>query len=137
MIQEYAVHKRFNLALKAHIDWLWKNVKRYFSQMLTKKIQRFSSVQLLSCVWLCDPMDCSTPGLPVYHQLPETTQSHVHWGGDDVQPSHSLSSPSPAFNSSQHQGLFKWVSSSHQVAKVWEFQLQHQSFQWIFRTDFL
>ena len=77
-------------------------------------------------------MDCSTPGLPVYHQLPEFIQTHVHWVGDAIQPSHPLSSPSPpAFNLSQHQGLFKWVSSVHPVAKVLEFQLQHQSFQWI------
>ena len=85
-----------------------------------------------SCLTLCDPMDCSTPGLPVHHQLPVFTQTHVHWVGDAIQPSHPLSSPSPpTFNLSQHQGLFKWVSSSHQVAKVLEFQLQHQSFQWI------
>ena len=84
-------------------------------------------------------MDCSTPGFPVYHQLPEFTQTHVCWVSDAIQPSyHPLSSPSPpAFNLSQHQGLFKHVSSLHQVAKVLEFQLQHQSFQWIFRTDFL
>ena len=80
-------------------------------------------------------MDCSKPGLPVHHQLPEFTQTHT---GDAIQPSHPLSSPSPpAFNLSQHQGLFQWITSSHQVAKVLEFQLQHQSFQWIFRTDFL
>ena len=98
------------------------------------KVQ-FSSVQSLSCVWLCDPMSCSTPGLPVHHQLPEITQTHVHWVSDVIQPSHPLSSPSPpAFNLSQHQGLFKWVSSSHQVAKVLESQLQHQSFQWTPRT---
>ena len=97
-----------------------------------------SSVQLLSHVWLCNPMDCSTPGLPVHHQLPEFAQTHVHWVSDAIQPSHPLSSPyPPAFNLSQHQGLFQWVSSSHQVAKVLEFQLQHQSFQWTFRTDFL
>ena len=83
-------------------------------------------------------MDCSTPGLPVHHQLPEFTQIPVHQVGDAIQPSHPLSSPSPpAFNLSQHQGLFQWVSSSHQVAKVLEFQLQHQSFQWTFRIDFL
>ena len=98
---------------------------------------QFSSVAQL-CQTLCNPKDCSTPGLPVYHQVPEFTQTHVHWVGDAIQPSHPLSSPSPlAFNLSQHQGLFKWVSSSHQVAKVLELQLQHQSFQWIFRTDFL
>ena len=85
-----------------------------------------------------DPRDCSMPGLPVHHQLPEFTQTHVHWVGDAIPPSHPLSSPSPpTFNLSQHQGLFKWVSSSHQVASVLEFQLQHQSFQWIFRIDFL
>ena len=82
-----------------------------------------------SCPTLCDPMNHSTPGLPVHHQLPEFTQTHVHRVGDAIQPSHPLSSPSPAFNLSQHQGLFKWVSSLHQVAKVLEFQLQHQSFQ--------
>ena len=83
-------------------------------------------------------MDCSTLGLPVHHQLPEFTQTHVHRVGDAIQPSHPLSSPSPpTFNLSQHQGLFQRVSSLHQVAKVLELQLQHQSFQWIFRTDFL
>ena len=87
---------------------------------------------------LYDPMDCSTPGFPVHHQLPELAQTHVHWVGDAIQPSHPLSSPSPpAVNLSQHQGLVKWVSSSHQVAKVLEFQPQHQSFQWTPRTDFL
>ena len=147
---------------------------------------------------LCRPMDCSTSGFPVHHQLPEPTQTHVHWVGDAIQPSRPLLSPypsafnlsqhqfssfaqlffvtpctaahqaslsitnswslfklisiesvmpsnhlillspsPPAFNLSQHQGLFKWVSSSHQVAKVLEFQLQHPSFQWIFRTDLL
>ena len=75
-----------------------------------------------SCPTLCDAMDCSLPGLPVYHQLSEFTQTHVHWVGDAIQLSHPLSSPSPpAFNLSQHQGLFQWVTSSHQVAKVLEF----------------
>ena len=83
-------------------------------------------------------MDCSISSLPVHHQLPEFTQTHVHRVHDAIQPSHPLSSPSPpAFNLSQHQGLLKWVSSSHQVAKILEVQLQHQSFQWIFRTGFL
>ena len=91
-----------------------------------------------SCPTLCDPMDCSMPGFPVHHQLPELTQTQVHRIDDAIQPSHPLSSPSlPAFSLSQHQGLFKWVSSLHQVAKVLQFQLQHQSFQRIFRTDFL
>ena len=76
------------------------------------------------------PMDSSTPGFPVHHQLLEFAQTHVHWVDDVIQPSHPLSSPSPsAFNLSQHQGLFQWVSSLHHVAKVLEFQLQHQSFQ--------
>ena len=84
------------------------------------------------------PMDCSTPGLPVHHQLPEFTQTHVRWVHDAIQPSPPLLSPSPpALNLSQQQGLLKWVSSSHQVAKVLEFQLHHQSSQWIFRTDIL
>ena len=92
-----------------------------------------SSVQFSSvaqpCPTFCNPMNCSTPGLPVHHQLPEFTQTHVHWVGDAIQPSHPLLSPSPpTFNLSQHQCVFKWVSSLHQVAKVLEFQLQHQSF---------
>ena len=90
-----------------------------------------------SCPTLCDPMVCSTPGLPVHHQLPESTQTHVHWVSDAIQPFPSLSSPSPAFNLSQHQGLFQWVSSSHQMAKGLDLQLQHQTFQWMFRVDFL
>ena len=88
---------------------------------------QFSSVTQ-SCPTLCNPMDCSTPGLPVHHQLSESTQTHVHWVGDAIQSSHPLSSPSPpTFNVSQHQGLFKWVSSLHQVAKVLKFQLQLSS----------
>ena len=83
-----------------------------------------------SCLHLCDPMDYSTPGFPVHHQIPELTQTHIHQVGDAIQPSHPLSSASPpAFNLSQHQNLFQGVSSSHQVAKVLEFQLQNQSFQ--------
>ena len=94
--------------------------------------QSFSSVAQ-SCLTHCYPVDCSTPGLPVHHQLLEFTQTYVHSVGDAIQPSHLLLSPSPpAFNLSRHQGLFQWVSSSHQVAKVLEFQLEHQSFQWIF-----
>ena len=98
-----------------------------------------SSVRFsLSVMTLCDPMNRSTPGLPVHHQLLEFTQTHVHRVSDAIQPSHPLLSPSPpAPNPSQHQGLFQWVNSSHQVAKVLEFQLQHQSFQWTPRTDLL
>ena len=84
----------------------------------------------------CNPRT-STPGFPVHHELPEPIQIHVHWVSDAIQPSHPLSSPSPALNPSQRQGLFQWVCSSHQVAKALELQLQRQSFQWIFRFDFL
>ena len=91
---------------------------------------RFSLAQLLSHVRLWDSMDCSMTGFPVHHHLLEFAQTHVHQVGDAIQPSHPLSSPSlPALNLSQHQGLFQWVSSSHHMAKVLEFQLQHQSFQ--------
>ena len=82
-------------------------------------------------------MDCSTPGFPVHHQLLEFAQTHVPWVGDAIQPSHPLLPPSPpSLSLSQHQGVFQWVGSSHQVAKVLEFQLQYQyqSFQWIFRV---
>ena len=99
-------------------------------------ILQFSSVAQ-SCPTLCDPMNRSTPGLPVHHQLADITQTHVHRVSDAIQPSHPLSSPSPAFNLSQHQGLLQRVRSSHQVTKVLEFQLQHQSFQRILRTDLL
>ena len=96
----------------------------------------FSSITQ-SCPTVSDHMDCSTPGLPVHHQLPEHAQTQVPWVGDAVQPSHPLSSPSlPAFSLSQHQGLFQRVRSLHQMAKVLELQLLHQSFQGTFRTDF-
>ena len=95
-------------------------------------------VVVQSCPTLCDPMDCSTPGLPLLPYFPEFMQTHVHWVGDAIQPSHSRSSPPPpASNPSQHQGVFQWVNSSHEVAKVLEFQLQHESFQWIPRADLL
>ena len=98
---------------------------------------QFSSVSQ-SCPTLCDPMNCSTPGLPVHHQLPEFTQTHVHRVSDATQPSHPLSSPFlPVPNPSQHQSLFQWVNSSHEVAKVLEFHLQHHSFQRTARTDLL
>ena len=90
------------------------------------------------CLTLCNPMDCS-PGSSVFHYLPELAQTHVHWVSNTIQPSHPpLSLPSlPAFNVSQYHNLFQWVSSSHQMAKVLKFQLQHQSFQWLFSVDFL
>ena len=105
-------------------------------------VLQFSSVTQ-SCPTLSNPMSCCTPGLPVHHQLPKSTQIHVHRVNDAIQPSHPLLSPSPpALNLSQHQGLFQRVSSLHQLAKVLEFQLQHQSSQWTpkmfsFRMDWL
>ena len=86
-------------------------------------------VHLLCCIWLWDSMECST-----VCKLPEFVQTRIHWVGDAIQPSHLLLHPScSALSLSQHQGLFQWISSSHQVAKVLE--LQHQSFQWIFKVD--
>ena len=105
-------------------------------QFLWSSVQ-FSSVSQ-SCLTLCDPMNRSMPGLPVHHQLPEFTQTHVHRVSDAIQPSHPLSSTSPpAPNPSQHQSLFQWVNSSHEVAKVLEFQLQQHSFQRNPRADLL
>ena len=124
----------------SNFHWPVFKVMEFF--LLQRLICWFNSVQFSlvaqSCPTLCDPMNRSTPGLPVHHQLPEFTETHVHRVGDAIQPSHPLSSPSlSAPNPSQHQGLFQWVSSSHQVVKVLKFQLQHQSFQWTPRTDFL
>ena len=107
----------------------------YFNFKSSKN--RFSSITQ-SCPTLCDPMDYSMPGFPALHYLLKFAQTHVQWVYDDIQPSHPLSHPSPpALSLSQHQGLFHWVCSLHQVAKVLELQLQYQPFQWIFRTDFL
>ena len=119
----------------ALVDSLKEIVLAVFVLILTNEwCHSYSSVPQ-SCPTLCDPMNHSMPSFPVRYQLPEF---HVHWVGDAIQPSHPLSSPSPpALNLSQHQGLFQWVSSLHQVAKVLEFQLQHQSLQWIPRTDLL
>ena len=125
---------------RGHLESCWYLI---FFSCLGQRLNRcltsvqFSSVTQ-SCLTLCDPMNCSTPGLLVHHQLPECTQTHVHWVSDGIQPSHPLSSPSPpAPNPSQHQGLFQWINSSHEVAKVLEFQPQQQSFQWTPRTDLL
>ena len=110
--------------MKFSFDWTiqQKGETQFFVLNCVYTIQ-FSSVAQ-SCLTLCNPMNCSTPGLPVHHQLPEFTETHVHWISDAIQPSHPLSSPSPpALNLDQHQGLFKWVSSSHQVAKYWSFSL--------------
>ena len=102
---------------------LWKELNIQLADNYT--VQLSSVTQ--SCLTLCDPMNLSTPGLPVHHQLPEFTQTHVHRVGDAIQPSHPLLSPSPpALKLSQHQGLFQWVNSSHEVANILEF-LQHHS----------
>ena len=128
---------------KKALSFFWSNAYIFiYLAVLGPGLPTWSSVQFSSvaqlCLTLCNPMDCSTPGFPVHHQLLGLAQTHVHRVGDAIQPSHLLFSPSPpAFNISQHWGLFQWVRSSHQVPKVLEFQLQHQSFQWIFRTDFL
>ena len=123
---------------------VWRQHRKNWTEVFRSVSSVCSVAQ--SCPTLCDPMNRSTPGLPVHHQLPESTQTHVHSVDDAIQPSHPPSSPSPppsspsppVLNLSQHQCIFQWVSSSHQVAKVLELQLQlqHQSFQWIFRTDF-
>ena len=132
---------KMEMMLTSHSWQLWEQKKSdtfsWTASTLAKWVVQFSSVAQ-SCPTLCDPMNHSTPGLPIHHQLSELTQTHVHRVSDAIQPSHPLSSPSPpALNLSQQQGLFQWVSSSHQVAKVLEFQLQHQSFWWTPRTDLL
>ena len=151
---------------KALGSWSGKNLRRSFKKRIESKrlfytsvsillsciqgyryhlskfhIYAFSSVQFSSvaqsCPTLCDPINRSTPGLPVHHQPTEFTHTHSHWVSEAIQPFHPLSSPSPPSpNPSQHQGLSQWVNSSHEVAKVLEFQLQRQSFQWMLRTDF-
>ena len=109
----------------------WHHLGKSYTQVQFNSVAR-------SCPTLCNLMNHSTPGLPVHHQLPEFPQTHVHQVGDAIQPSHPLLSPSPpAPNPSQHQALFQWINSSHEVAKVLEFQLQHHYFQWTPRTDLL
>ena len=138
----------FSLGLTGFISLQSKGLSRVFSNTTIQKHQfisaqpslpsNFSSVAQSSLTLDDNLMDCSMPGLPVHQQLPEFTQTHVHWVSDAIQPSHPLLAPSPsAFNLSQHQSLFQWVSSLHQVAKLLEFQLQHQSFQWTPKTDLL
>ena len=138
----YNLHnkKTLNPFLKNHHWYIWVffECPHLFSSYHWMQWNLFFSSVSQSCPTLCDPINCSTPGLPVHHQLPESIQTHVHWVGDAIQPDHPLSSPSsPALNLSQHQGLFKWVSALHQVAKVLEFHLEHHSFQWTPRTDHL
>ena len=130
---------QFILSMLFHSQllYIWWPRPGSLQQTVKKASVELSSVTQLYPT-LCNPMNHSTPGLPVHHQPPEFTQTHAHWVGDAIQPSHPLLSPSPsAPNPSQHQGPFQWVNSSHEVAKVLEFQLQHQSFQWTPRTDVL
>ena len=129
LLSHFLFYLSLSLLIKIFLVFWFKN------KTLLSSVQ-FSSVAQ-SYPTLFDPVNHSMPGLPVHHQFP-FTQTHVHWVGDAIQPSHPLSSPSPpAPNPSQHQGLFQWINSSHEVVKVLEFQLQHQSFQWTPRTDFL
>ena len=127
-----------NTAVQKHHGWkvkycIWRNmclnIKTSYASVQFSHIVMSDSLQ---------PHGWEHPGSSVLHCLPELAQTHVHWVSDAIQPSHPLSPPSPpAFNLSQHQGLFQWVSSSHQAAKILELQLQQQSFHWIFRVDFL
>ena len=139
----FRVQVYFSLSLKVVAAWrsvvLIRDLMSIWCLYLQKHFyhSQFNSV-VQSCLTLCDPMNRSTPGLPVHHQLPELTQTHVHRVSDAIQPSHPLSSSSPpAPNPSQHQSLFQWVNSSHEVAKVLEFKLQHHSLQRNPRADFL
>ena len=119
------------------MKWVRKRRTNIIYECIYEDLEKWHQISSVaqSCPTLCDPMNCSKPGLPVHHQLPESTQIHVCWVSDAIQPSHPLSAP--AFNLSQHQGLFKWIGSSHQVAKVLEFQLQHQTLQWTPRIHLL
>ena len=118
---------------KLRVCLLHKKAKRHMERYSTS-LSKFSRSVVSDTLWPCELQ----PGFRAHHQLPELVQTHVHRVGDAIQPSHPLSSPSPpAFNLSQNQGLSQWLSSSLQVAKLLELQLQYQCFQWIFRTDFL
>ena len=118
----------------------WRPRRSQYSTQIWKQEKSSDPVQFICSIMSnsLQPHGLQYARLPCPSPIPKLTQTHVHWVGNAIQPSHPLSSPSPpAFNLSQHQGLFQWVSFSHQVAKVLEFQFQHQSFQWIFKTDFL
>ena len=138
-LEELVTQKCICFAVLKHIEdvSLYKLARSYWiCQISWKHINRLVSSVTQLCLTLCDPVDCSMPGFPVHHQLLELTQTHGHQVSGAIQPSHPLSSTfPPALQFSQHQGLFQWVVSLHQVDKVLELQLWHQSFQWIFRTD--
>ena len=150
--ESWAIEKAEVWRTDAFKLWCWRRLLRVpwtarrSNQSIQKEINPEYSLEGLmlklwvaqSCGSLWDPMHCSIPGFPVLHYLLGFAQTHVHWISDAIQPSHPLSSPStPAFNLSQYQDLFLGVYSIHQVAKVLELQLQHQAFQWLFRTEFL
>ena len=129
----------FNMLPRLVITFLARSKRLLISwlQSPSAVISKWKVKVSQSCPTLCNCLNCSTPGFLVLHYLPEFDQIHAHWVDDVIQPSGPLLSPPPALSLSQHQGLFQWVSSSHQVAKILELQLQHQSFQWIFRIDSL
>ena len=144
MCGRFYITKWLQQVLLSYLHFLWYIIGRNYNkgEMPLGQGGKLVYVQYSSVTQLCqtlyNPMDCIMPGFPDQHQLLELAQNHVHCIGEAIQPSRPLPSPSPpAFNRSQHQGPYQWVSSSHQVAKVLEFQPQHQSFQRIFRTDFL
>ena len=139
-VQKKTLDTDFIPTTKINSKWFtitntWKHLKCPSADEWINNSVQFSHSDMSNSLW---PHDCSTPGFPIHHQLLELAQTHIHWVGDSIQPTHPLLSPSPpAFNLSQHHCLCQWVSSSHQVTKEMELQLQHQSFQWIFRADFL
>ena len=138
----YQILKCIFSLLEKHVLILVTTMTWWLQSWRKNLRHRTLSDQIRSVAQLCptlrNPMNGSTPGLPIHHQLLEFIETHVHQVSDAIQPSHPLSPLSPpAFNLFQHQGLFQWVSSSHQMAKILELQLQHQSFRWIFRVDFL
>ena len=121
---------------RTRLKWLSMHTRASWTQRTSDSTSELSCcLATMSCPTLCDPVHCSTPGFPVLHHLLEFAQAHVHWVSDAIQSSHPLFSPSPVFSLSQHQGLFQWVCCLHQVAKILELQLQHESCQWTFRVN--
>ena len=153
MTKNDGLRKKWIVVIATSCQWWVEGVEFWMIRFAKQTCAQFGSERFPSCSTfgtfalfccsvakshptLCNPVDCSMSGFPVLHHLPGFAQTHVHWVSDAMQPSHPMSSPSPsAFNLSQHQGLFQWVSSLHQVAKGLE--LQHQPFQWLFRVDFI
>ena len=133
-------HSSLHWIIKKQIlqNYFFKKPQLHKNKYIVFLLISFCCSVAQSRLTLCNSTDCSTPDLPVPHYLLKSAQVHLHCTGDAIHPSHPLSPPSPpAFSLSQHQGLFRWVSSLHQLVKVLEFQLQHLLFQWKFRVDFL